>query len=661
IFLSTAIVVILGSIAAAFASKPVARAYEKMADLKCAAEAASNFKTQFLASVSHEVRTQLNAIRGISELELSNTRLHGKSMENVEKIYSASTTMLGLINDLLDLSKIESGRLSLVPVVYDVPSMINDTIHLHTVHTDSKPIEFRLNVDEALPASLKGDELRVKQIFNNLLANAFKYTEAGFIEWNISCTMEGNRVRITSTVQDTGIGIRKEDQGKLFRDYSQVNMRANYKVEGTGLGLSITKKLVGLMGGSIRLESEYGKGSTFTVEFFQEAVGDKIIGKDTATNLSQMRYSTPGHVQSQKLVRADMSYANVLVVDDVISNLEIAKGMLKPYKITVDTAESGSEAVRMVLRERVRYDAIFMDHMMPGMDGIQTVKAIRDGINSEHAKTVPIIALTANALMGNDALYMENGFQAFLTKPIDVFKLDQVLNRWVRDPKKEAPGSPGSKESEPAKAAPGIADLLNRHTVPGLNLASGFAHLQNDKDAYLSVLRSFVRHTPTKIGVLKNPDGDPESYRIIVHGLKGSSRGIGAEKLGVLAGKLEKAAMDGDRDYIRDNNSAFIEVTEKLVADVAVFLEAASGGDAGGEKPEMEHPAPELLQEILRACEDYDIQALRKATETLASFRYVTVPNLAQWVTEQSHLSNFDAIQKRIASLAGIKIEKAEG
>ena len=653
LLISAAIIITLGIIAAVGAADTIATPYEKMAELKRAAEAASKSKTQFLANISHEMRTPLSAIISFSEMELGGTKLQGESFANVEKIHSAGITMLGIINDLLDVSKIESGMLSLTPVVYDVPNMINDTIQLNILRLGSKPIQFRLHVNEDIPVRLRGDELKVKQIFNNLLSNAFKYTEAGAIDWSISCANEGNRVKITSTIKDTGIGIRKEDHDKLFKEYSQVNIRANYYVEGTGLGLSITKKLVGLMGGSITLESDYLKGSSFTVEFFQEADGDEVIGKDTATNLSRFRYSAQRLIQNQELIRADMSYATVLVVDDVSSNLDIAKGLLKPYKIKVDTAASGSEAVSLVLKENVRYDAIFMDHMMPGMNGIQAAKAIREGIDSEYAKNIPIIALTANASTGTDALYLENGFQAFLSKPIDVLRLDRLLNQWVRNMEKESK-LPQAQEPkcESENATEENADFLSRYTVPGLNIAAGFSHLQNDKDSYMSVLRSFVKHTPTKIDILRTTGNDLESYHIAVHGLKGSSRSIGAEKLGALAEALEKAAVDNDHDYIRDNNPTLIEATEKLVADIATFLEADSQEKSDEEKPEKACPDPEVLQEILLACEDYDMQALRKAAEALASFRYASFPDLAQWVTEQSHLSNFDAIKSRIASLA---------
>ncbi|MCL2192816.1 MAG: ATP-binding protein [Treponema sp.] len=651
LFISVAIIIILGIIAVVSTANIIAAPYEKMKELKRVAEVASNSKTQFLASMSHEMRTPLSAIISLSEMELANTKLWGDSFANIEKIYSAGTTMLGIINDLLDISRIEAGKLFLTPVVYDVPNMINDTIQLNIVRLGGKPVQFRLCVNEDIPVRLKGDELKVKQILSNLLSNAFKYTEAGSVEWSIFCAREGNRIKITSTIKDTGIGIRKEDFCKLFNDYTQVNARANYYVEGTGLGLSITKKLAELMGGSITLESNYLKGSSFTVEFFQEAAGDEVIGKDTATNLSQFRYSAQRHTQNQRLIRANMSYATVLVVDDVPSNLDIAEKMLKPYKINVETAASGSEAIALVRAERIRYDAIFMDHVMPGINGIQTTKAIRNSINSEYARTVPIIALTANILTGNDVLYLENGFQAFLSKPIDILRLDQVLNQWVRDREKEKDLPQETEQSEDEKTAEKVIGFLSRHIVPGLNLAAGIAYLQNDIDSYISVLRSFVKHTPGKIDNTRITIGNTDLYRIAAHSLKGSSKNIGATQLGELAEKLEKAAENGNQNYIRDNNPAFIEMTERLIANISAFLDAIAEEEPAEEKLEKERPDPEILRDIMRACEDYDMSALRKAVESLASFRYTACPDLAQWVTEQSNLSNFDGIQKQVLSI----------
>jgi len=553
---------------------------ERTAELETAvkaAEAASESKSRFLANMSHEMRTPLNAIIGLSELELGTAGLEGDSFANVEKIYAAGMSLLGIINDILDISKIESGRLTLAPAVYDVPSMINDTVNLNIIHIGSKPIELRLHIDGSMPLKLEGDELRIKQIFNNLLSNAIEYTDAGFVDWSISCVREENRIKVTSTVRDTGKGISEEDQEELFEDDFLTSLKASYYVDGTGLGLSITFNLIKLMGGTISLESECGKGSAFTVEFFQKAAGDEVIGEETAANLSQLRYTAHRRSRSEKLVRADMSYAAVLVVDDVNINLDVARGMLKLYKLRVDCVTSGQEAVNRIREEKIRYSAIFMDHMMPGMDGIEAVRVIREEINTEYARTIPIIALTANALKGNDEMFLQNGFQAFLSKPIDIIRLDQILHQWVRDKNKEKelpparpPAASLEETNKPEKKNTGLIGELE---ALGINATAAIARFGNDQKSYLHILGSFVIHAPSFVASVKTfKSQDLESYRITVHSIKGSGRGIGAEKLGDMAEKLEFAARDGDIAFVEANNGVLIETMEKLIADLSAYL-----------------------------------------------------------------------------------------
>jgi CheY-like chemotaxis protein len=232
------------------------------------------------------------------------------------------------------------------------------------------------------------------------------------------------------------MGIRKEDVAKLFTDYNQVDTRANRAIEGTGLGLSITKKFVELMDGEISVESEYGQGSTFRVLIRQGFIAGKSIGKETVESLSSFRYSDEKKQAQKKLVRADLSYAKVLVVDDFPTNLDVAAGMLRKYQMRVDCAASGQESIDLIAAGEPVYDAIFMDHMMPGMDGVEAVKAIR-ALNTEYAQDIPIIALTANAIAESEKMFLENGFNAFLPKPFNVMTLDSVVQRWVRNKDKE--------------------------------------------------------------------------------------------------------------------------------------------------------------------------------------------------------------------------------
>jgi signal transduction histidine kinase/DNA-binding response OmpR family regulator len=402
-------------------------------ELNQVAQSAANAKSNFLANMSHEMRTPLNAIIGLSELSLSSGELTGESAGNVTKVYNSGVTLLGLVNDILDLSKIEADKFEIVPADYGLPSLINDTVILNTLRIGEKPIIFDLEVDGALFSVLHGDALRVKQVFNNLLSNAFKYTKKGRVSWNVVSERDGDSVWLVSEIKDSGIGIRSEDIDKLFIDYGQMDVKSNQAIEGTGLGLAITKNLVQTMDGTIEVESVYGVGSTFRVRMRQGFVSDTRIGSEAAENLKKFKYFSENHVRSEALTRIRLPYARVLVVDDVPVNLDVAAGMMEPYQMQVDCVTSGEEAIELIRDGEMRYNAIFMDHMMPGMDGIEATRIIREEIGSDYAKSVPIIALTANAIEGNEELFLGKGFQAFLSKPVDVQRLDQVVRKWVRD------------------------------------------------------------------------------------------------------------------------------------------------------------------------------------------------------------------------------------
>jgi signal transduction histidine kinase/AmiR/NasT family two-component response regulator len=463
---------------------------------------ASKTKSEFLATMSHEIRTPLNAVIGLSEIELRGS-LPESSRNNITQIYQSGSSLLGIINDILDISKIEAGAFELVSVEYDTAQFINDTVNLNRVRIGSKPINFILEINGDFPQKLVGDELRVKQILNNLLSNAVKYTKEGTVTLSISSPstesmlfmedspyMEGspsvekspfkeaalfmettplmenlpsteetahvisvrdNVAILRFVIKDTGIGIRADDIKKLFSGYTQLDTKANRAIEGTGLGLEITKNLVEMMGGSITVESEYGKGSVFAVTLVQGLVGSASIGEDTAENLRNFRY-----ISSRKrddIVPAWMPYGKVLVVDDVEVNIMVVEGLLEPYGLKVDSATSGQTAIEKIRSENPPYDLVFMDHIMPGMDGIETTKVIRAWEKEQEKnlmnltvseteiynefpvqrKPVPIIALTANALAGNMEMFMSAGFDGFISKPIDLVQVDEALNKWVRD------------------------------------------------------------------------------------------------------------------------------------------------------------------------------------------------------------------------------------
>jgi signal transduction histidine kinase/CheY-like chemotaxis protein len=359
--------------------------------------ALNDAKSRFLAAMSHEIRTPMNAILGITEIQMQND-LPTETKSALNIIYNSGYTLLGIINELLDLSKIEAGKLELVNARYETASLINDTVNLNTARIGSKPIEFKLHVDADMPLELIGDELRVKQILNNLLSNAFKYTAKGEVSLSLTTQIIGDEdaphVKLTVIVSDTGQGMTVEQVRGMFDAYSRYNIKTNHFVEGTGLGMNIVQQLVNKTGGDISVNSVPEKGTEVTVHLMQGYVGPEKLGKELAENLKGFRTAGMSKMKKVQIVREYMPYGKVLVVDDMETNLYVARGFLLPYGLTVDTSLSGAEAVGRIERGDM-YDIVFMDHMMPVMDGIETVKVIR-----EKGYTRPIVALTANALSG---------------------------------------------------------------------------------------------------------------------------------------------------------------------------------------------------------------------------------------------------------------------
>lgn len=404
--------------------------------LKDLAEA-NNAKRNFLTQMSHEIRTPLNAVTGLSELALSDLDQGHDITDKLEKIHSAGLAILSIASDILDVSHIESGHFEIHPAPYDTPSLINDIVTLTIARASEKPIAFKLYLDENLPEMLSGDAQRIKQIFNHLLSNAFKYTNSGTVQWHVTFERDDEDIWLVSNVRDTGVGIKKEAIQKLFMDYGQAEAAPLHHAEGTGLGLAISKRLVEIMDGTIRVESEYGKGSTFYVRLRQSRVPCQPIGKTIADNLMTFRYTLTRRGNHAKPARIDLSSARLLVVDDIQTNLDVAKGMLNPYRASIDCATSGKQAVAIIRAGKPHYDAVFMDQMMPEMDGMEAVRIIREEIGTDYARQIPIIALTANTITGNKEIFLSKGFQDFISKPIDMSQLDAVLRRWVRHTKKK--------------------------------------------------------------------------------------------------------------------------------------------------------------------------------------------------------------------------------
>ncbi|MDR0442093.1 MAG: cache domain-containing protein [Treponema sp.] len=615
---------------------------------------ANNAKSSFLAKMSHEMRTPLNAIIGLSELTLEAGGIDEEAGINLEKVNNAGRTLLTTVNDILDISKIEAGKFELISVEYDIPSVINDTVTQSILHIGEKPIQFLLNVDEKLPALLIGDELRIRQICNNLMSNSFKYTREGEVELKVSYGgREGDTDWVIAQVRDTGIGIKPENIGNLFDEYAQMDTKANRKIMGTGLGLPIVKKMVELMGGSISVTSDYGKGSTFTVRLPQKHVTDKTIGPELANNLKNFKYTDQKRRQESKLNRIKLPYARVLVVDDVITNLDVARGLMKPYGMRVDCVSSGQEAIDAIRNESIRYNAVFMDHMMPEMDGIEATRIIREEIGTEYAKTVPVIALTANAIIGNEDMFLSKGFQAFISKPIEIASLDTVIHHWVRDKEYEqkmGDGELAGSREQGAGSPPPQTTNYKLPTIQGLDINKGIERF-GDTDAYFDILRSYAVNTPPLLETMKRVSTENlAAYAITVHGIKGASRGILAEAVGSKAEALEHASKANDLDFVSANNDAFLEMTWKLITDIKALLDKINSAHPRQKK---DKPDKETLEKLLAACVKYDMDSVDAAIEEIDAYEYTSDDGLALWLKENVEQMNFKQIIERLSALGG--------
>jgi CheY-like chemotaxis protein/signal transduction histidine kinase len=406
-----------------------------MAKKQADAEAANIAKSAFLARMSHEIRSPMNVILGVTEMQLDKEGLSPDVRDAFGKVHNSGYMLLKVINDILDLSKIEADKLELSSVNYDVASLINDIVQLTVTRFESKPIEFELRADEHLPVTLVGDELRIKQILNNIVTNAFKYTDSGKVtmsvstEYKMSEQGEEPYMMLIFRISDTGQGMTREQVDKLFDEYTRFNLEANRVTEGTGLGMSITKRLVYLMNGNIEVKSEPGKGSVFTIWLPQGIVaGAGVFGKEMAEKLSNFNYSSNALIKkTSQVTREYMPYGKILIVDDMEPNLYVARGLMSPYGLSIETAATGVEAVNKI-KNGAQFDIIFMDHFMPEMDGIEAAKIIR-----ELGYKQPIVALTANAVSGQAEMFLSEGFDGFISKPIDIRQLNETLNRMVRD------------------------------------------------------------------------------------------------------------------------------------------------------------------------------------------------------------------------------------
>jgi len=625
-------------------------------------EMTSRAKSVFLANMSHEIRTPMNAISGITELLVQNDNLPENVMEGLGRIHNSCNMLLGIINDILDFSKIEAGKLSIMPAEYNTANLINDAIHLNIMWGGDKPISFEVDVNENLPSKLIGDELRIKQLLNNLLSNAFKYTDTGKVTLSVSfeeAVDDAEKIMLVFKVQDTGFGMTEEQIKVLFDEYSRFSEGHGQTIEGTGLGLSIVQRLAGLMNGDVSVESKLHEGSLFTLRLPQSKACETVIGREVKENLEQFRVRYLANVERPKLKNEIMPYGSVLIVDDVETNLYVARGLMRSYKLQIDIAASGFEAVKKIKNGNV-YDIIFMDHMMPRMDGIEATKKIRD-MGYAH----PIVALTANALVGHEEMFLSSGFDGFISKPIDIRHLNSVLNKLIRD--KQPPDvieaarqqmyekeAEQSADSFAMKQIAELASVLEKVlatnvSIEGLDIAKWFKRYGSDEKTYFKVLRSFTSDIRSVIDTVENVCEDSiEEYKITVHGIRGASAGIFADGIRKMSASLEKAAEAEDYEYIEEHNLPFVDATMKMVCDIERMLSVM---EAQNPKPRKDKPDAELLAELKAACEIYFMDGADKAMSEIDAYQYDTDNELVEWLRDKVGALSFGEIAERLSDI----------
>ena len=513
-----------------FSAEEKVRESDELRAAKNLAEQANHAKSDFLANMSHEIRTPINAIMGMNEMVLRESK-DENVREYAANIESASKTLLSLINDILDFSKIESGKMEILPAPYEVAVFFNDVVNMISVKAKQKHLDFQVEIDSTLPTVLYGDEVRNRQIIVNILNNAVKYTKEGSVKLSVSGIKEENALTLIMQVTDSGIGIKEEDMNKLFDGFQRLDLEQNRSIEGTGLGLAITHNLLQRMNGRIKVSSEYGKGSVFTIYLTQQIIDDSPMG--------DFKQKFEAIVKQEKGYRETFvaPEVKVLVVDDNEMNLEVVKALLKNTEIQVTTCMSGRECLALV--EKEYFDVILLDHMMPEMDGIQTLSAIKQVENQ--CQSVPVIALTANAIVGAKETYIKAGFSAYLSKPIEGTELEKMLLDYL----------PSEKVRRIPQGEENVGDMMQEHStqrkeqdaVSYIDQEMGLKYCMESKDFYKEMLTLYCNNYEDRIVKLTEAfrKEDWDNYTVYAHGLKSTSLNIGGEVVSKAAKELEDA------------------------------------------------------------------------------------------------------------------------
>lgn len=512
---------------------------EELSIAKEEAIAANSAKSIFLAKMSHEIRTPINAVIGMNEMILRES-----SEDNIKEyatdIENSAYGLLEIVNEVLDLSKIESGRMTLACANYEPAKLFRELIRMTKVRTEAKGLKFVVDIDENIPAVLYGDDMKIKQVLNNLLSNAAKYTDKGSVTLRVKSSNWGQEFALVFEVEDTGIGIKQEDMSRLFNAYERFDAQKNRKIEGTGLGMNITFQLLELMDSEIKVRSKYGEGSCFSFEIIQKIVDNTPMGS------LEHKHKNSSDASRQTLLTKN---AIVMVVDDNLINRKVFASLLKNTRLRIVMAESGFRCLELV--KKIKFDIIFMDHMMPQMDGVETfnkMKTLEGNLN----KDTPVVALTANAIVGVKEMYMKEGFAQYLSKPITPSKLEELIEELLPEEKivKEETTTYETKLVQ----------------IQGFDWEKAMLHFPTE-DILFEILKEYKDETPATIDEIRKYYADIENpdtlkqYEIKVHGLKSVLQFLGNDRDSELAKELEFAARDGDISKIRDK-------TELLIAQV---------------------------------------------------------------------------------------------
>lgn len=594
------------------------------------AEVAAQAKEDFLANVSHEVRTPMNTITGMVELALRNDALQGQEKEYLYNIRAAGEDLVSIINDILDITKIDSGDFEISENEYEITSLIHDVVNVIQVMLGEKPVVLLVNVNPDTPVRLRGDNVRIKQIILNLLSNAAKYTEKGTIRMEVESVPvdgESGKIDLKICIADTGIGMPEKQLEDLFTKFKQADSSSRAK-GGSGLGLAISKRLVELMQGTLYAKSELGKGSEFTFTVRQQVIDARPCIETDLQSVQPPAFQKEDgavHRENNKHKGRQTTFtaptARILLVDDNKVNLKVAEGLLRPYKMCVEMADSGIQAIEMV-KNRV-YDLIFMDHMMPQMDGVEATKIIR-GLDGEQFRKVPIIALSANAVRGAKEMFLETGMNDFVAKPIEIHAMDSTLRKWLPEDKI----LPNRNAAEAAPVGEMEFDLkINSKVNPmlwqmeGIDAAVGMKYCDGDADLYRDILSDYMDTIEEKADIIEQSvdKGDLETYTIEVHSLKSTSKSIGALELSELAKDLEANGKNKEWGPIIARTPALLSMYRGLYHIIMPYR-TVKEEETGEKKPIDDEELIQLLGQLVDSVSMFDSIRAEEIISQLAEY-----------------------------------------